>query len=177
MQTLNNVNFVNDLFSNVAANFPMVFERDAINLSEIDHLQDIHKPSCVLYRKLSGHSKSIIAACLSSTGKYMWSGDTKGAFRIWNTQTTELVSSYDTSVNRINCMTRAGQKILLGTSQPGGATFEVGVAMSKVINDGSGGKLNVEAAVTGGSTFNFPPEPSLITFDIATPTSKVAPPG
>ncbi len=48
----------------------------------------------------------------------------------------------------------AGQKILLGTSQPGGATFEVGVAMSKVINDGSGGKLNVEAAVTGGSTGN-----------------------
>ena len=48
----------------------------------------------------------------------------------------------------------AGQKILLGTSQPGGATFEVGVAMSKVINDGSGGKLSVEAAVTGGSTGN-----------------------
>ena len=48
----------------------------------------------------------------------------------------------------------AGQKILLGTSRPGGATFEVGVAMSKVINDGSGGKLNVEAAVTGGSTGN-----------------------
>ena len=37
--------------------------------------------------------------------------------------------------------------------------------------------LPVEPPVTAASTFNFPPEPSLITFDIATPTSKVAPPG
>ncbi|MCY4383703.1 MAG: TAXI family TRAP transporter solute-binding subunit [Nitrospinae bacterium] len=45
-------------------------------------------------------------------------------------------------------------KILLGTSQPGGATFEIGTAMGKVITDNSGGKISVDAAVTGGSTAN-----------------------
>ncbi len=45
-------------------------------------------------------------------------------------------------------------KVLLGTSQPGGATFEVGTAMGKVITDNSGGKIEVSASVTGGSTAN-----------------------
>ncbi len=45
-------------------------------------------------------------------------------------------------------------KILLGTSQPGGATFEIGTAMGKVITDNSGGKISVSASVTGGSTAN-----------------------
>ena len=48
----------------------------------------------------------------------------------------------------------AAQKILLGTSHPGGATFEVGTAMGKVITDNSGGKFTVAAAITGGSTAN-----------------------
>jgi TRAP transporter TAXI family solute receptor len=51
-------------------------------------------------------------------------------------------------------MANAATKVLLGTSQPGGATFEVGTAMSKVITDNSGGKIIVEASVTGGSTAN-----------------------
>ncbi len=51
-------------------------------------------------------------------------------------------------------MANAAAKVLLGTSQPGGATFEVGTAMSKVITDNSGGKISVEASVTGGSTAN-----------------------
>ncbi len=45
-------------------------------------------------------------------------------------------------------------KILLGTSQPGGATFEIGTAMGKVITDNSGGKISVSASITGGSTAN-----------------------
>ena len=45
-------------------------------------------------------------------------------------------------------------KILLGTSQPGGATFEIGTAMGKVITDNSGGKISVAASITGGSTAN-----------------------
>ncbi len=51
-------------------------------------------------------------------------------------------------------MANAAVKVLLGTSQPGGATFEVGTAMGKVITDNSGGKITVEASVTGGSTAN-----------------------
>lgn len=51
-------------------------------------------------------------------------------------------------------MANAASNILLGTSQPGGATFEIGTAMSKVITDNSGGKLSVSASVTGGSTAN-----------------------
>ena len=46
-------------------------------------------------------------------------------------------------------------KILLGTSQPGGATFEIGTAMGKVITDNSGGKISVSASITGGSTANI----------------------
>ncbi|MEE9240246.1 MAG: TAXI family TRAP transporter solute-binding subunit [bacterium] len=49
----------------------------------------------------------------------------------------------------------AQTKLLLGTSQPGGATFEVGTAMGKVITDNSGGKLSVSASITGGSTANI----------------------
>lgn len=45
-------------------------------------------------------------------------------------------------------------KLELGTSQPGGGTFEVGTAMAKVITDNSGGKLEVSATLTGGSTAN-----------------------
>lgn len=51
-------------------------------------------------------------------------------------------------------MANAASKVLLGTSQPGGATFEVGTAMGKVITDNSGGKIEVSASVTGGSTAN-----------------------
>ncbi len=50
--------------------------------------------------------------------------------------------------------TAEAAKILLGTSQPGGATFEIGTAIGKVITDNSGGKIQVSAAVTGGSTAN-----------------------
>ncbi|MFQ5895845.1 MAG: TAXI family TRAP transporter solute-binding subunit [Nitrospinota bacterium] len=45
-------------------------------------------------------------------------------------------------------------KLYLGTSQPGGATFEVGTAIGKVITDNSGGRLEVAASLTGGSTAN-----------------------
>ncbi|HBK81888.1 MAG TPA: hypothetical protein DDZ83_19830 [Nitrospinae bacterium] len=45
-------------------------------------------------------------------------------------------------------------KLYLGTSQPGGSTFEIGTAMGKVITDNSGGKLEVSASLTGGSTAN-----------------------
>lgn len=48
----------------------------------------------------------------------------------------------------------AASKVLLGTSQPGGATFEIGTAMGKVISDNSGGKIEVSASITGGSTAN-----------------------
>jgi len=48
----------------------------------------------------------------------------------------------------------AATKLTLGTSQPGGATFEIGTAMAKVISDNSGGKLQVSASLTGGSTAN-----------------------
>jgi len=49
----------------------------------------------------------------------------------------------------------AETKLLLATSQPGGGTFEIGTAMGKVITDNSGGKLDVSASITGGSTANI----------------------
>ena len=52
-------------------------------------------------------------------------------------------------------MASAAAKVLLQTSHPGGATFEVGTAMGKVITDNSGGKIEVSASITGGSTANI----------------------
>ncbi|MDA0999104.1 MAG: TAXI family TRAP transporter solute-binding subunit [bacterium] len=54
----------------------------------------------------------------------------------------------------VAAVAEAQQKVLLGTSHPGGATFEIGTAMSKVITDNSGGKYDVSASITGGSSAN-----------------------
>jgi TRAP transporter TAXI family solute receptor len=49
----------------------------------------------------------------------------------------------------------APAKLYLATSQPGGGTFEIGTAFGKVITDNSGGKLEINPSLTGGSTANI----------------------
>eukprot|EP00012_Vannella_robusta_P011328 CAMPEP_0206202734 /NCGR_PEP_ID=MMETSP0166-20121206/12366_1 /ASSEMBLY_ACC=CAM_ASM_000260 /TAXON_ID=95228 /ORGANISM="Vannella robusta, Strain DIVA3 518/3/11/1/6" /LENGTH=980 /DNA_ID=CAMNT_0053621749 /DNA_START=454 /DNA_END=3392 /DNA_ORIENTATION=- len=116
MDTINNVNFVNEFFTTLTESYPEVFEQD-VDLFEVDYLQDVEMPNSILFRKLSGHSKSVNTATLSSDQRFLWTADTKGSFRIWDTDTTELVSSFETQSARINCMARVACNIWLGTAE------------------------------------------------------------
>jgi hypothetical protein len=46
-------------------------------------------------------------------------------------------------------------KLSLGTAQAGGGNFEIGSAIAKVVTDNSGGQIEMDAAVSGGSTANI----------------------
>merc|ERR1712137_262240 len=61
METINNVNSVNEFFTTIAEAFPQIFEKDGEDLFALDYLQDDPNPWAIFYRKLSGHTKSVIS--------------------------------------------------------------------------------------------------------------------
>lgn len=68
----------------------------------------------VLYRRLLGHTKSITSIVVSKDQKYLWTTDSNGYFRIWDTDTHKCIKQVNTEKKRINAMAIIGSDVWLG---------------------------------------------------------------
>jgi len=103
----------NNVITPIVAKYPEFFEQGS-DLLEPDFLQD-DPGLAIFYRKVVGHVKSITALEFTSGQDYLWTTDSKGMYRIWSVSTMELISGFDTNKKRINCITRCGENMWLGT--------------------------------------------------------------
>lgn len=61
-----------------------------------------------------GHTKSITSIAVSKDQKYLWTTDSNGHFRIWDTIENRCIKHVNTEKNRINAMAIIGSDVWLG---------------------------------------------------------------
>jgi len=136
---LESINAVNTLLETLIIHYPELFEDkaaaatrwfDDLIPSDAPVRNSAHPPRgtrtqahkrmarqlyAVFHRKLHGHSKSILSLALGAGDTVLWSGDSRGIVRIYNTDTITLLEEFDTEAKSVMALLNVNQDMWVGT--------------------------------------------------------------